>query len=574
MDKIIACLTLALTLPFFNGCREVVANDDDGSVFEYKDIYFPGNSKAEGQGLGLNNLDKDWGIWGHNLGKILPKDHSRSVYATIEGRMNDEQFCFSSERLFDYIEEYIEDHYDEDRTTRFAILPNDNRIVCLCPDCISKGCTYNDASPAVNDMIRRLAKRFPNHLFFTSDYLTTRTVPTDSMPSNTGVLISAIDYYLCANPTTREEQILEQLNSWSKVTKHVYVWDYACNFDDFFSPYPVFTVMQRRFRLYRDAGVKGVFINGSGYEYSTFSRIKTRVLLALMRDPDTNWESLLRTTCRELYPVAGETIADYMIKQEQFVQERGKILPMYEGVENARRSYLNEEDFLAFHNKLKTILPRCQGAEYDEVSLMYKAMLLTRLEFMRIHANTKGAAEMLDQLETIAAQGVKFYSEGFWSVQNYVDDYRGMLEDAAEHKDHNRIVGKKLTALTPLDEDYTDISILTDGLCGLPHNYHCGNLISSANPALRIGIPNAGELHHIRVSMVRNVQAHIAIPTLVKISVGDTELGSLTPPAMNEINGRSIVEFAIPFRVNGTLVLTIFRDPEERTMAIDEINGW
>ena len=573
MEKLLVCIIFALSLPSFNSCRQVIASDD-GAAFQYKDIYLPGNNRGEAKALGLNNLDTDWGLWGHNLGRILPKDHSRSVYATIDGRMNTEQFCFSSERLFQYIEDYISDHYGEERTTRFAILPNDNNVVCLCMNCINKGCTYNDASPAVNSMIRRLAERFPKHIFFTSDYLTTRSVPTDSMPSNSGVLISAINYYLCANATTREEEMKALLNRWGAVTRNIYVWDYINNFDDYFSPYPVFTVMQRRLQLYRDAGVRGIFLNGSGSEYSTFSRIKTHVLTALMRDPDIDWKHKLLTTCHELYPVAGDVIAQYMMKQEEFLQANGKILPMYEGVENSRKSYLNEEDFIAFHNKLRQLLPQCKDTEYDEVSLMYKAMLLTRLEFMRIHADVKGADAMLDQLEGIAAQGVKFYSESYWTVDNYIADYRGMLQDAREQKKHDRLVGKKLTALTPLDADYTDVSILTDGLCGLPHNYHCGNLISSADPWLRIAIPNGGELHHIRVSMVRNVQAHIGIPKLVKISSGDTEIGSLEPPKMTEINGRSIVEFAIPFHINGTIVITIVRDKEERTMAIDEISGW
>ncbi|MBO4801321.1 MAG: DUF4838 domain-containing protein [Bacteroidaceae bacterium] len=573
MEKLLTFFLLAFTLPSFNSCKQVVANDED-AAFEYRDIYLPGNSKDEGRLLGLHNLDRNWGIWGHNIGRILPKDHSRSIYATVEGRMNTDQYCFSSEKLFQYIVDFIDDKYDTNTTTRFAILPNDNRIVCLCPDCIAKGCTYNDASPAVNSMIRRLAERFPQHIFFTSNYLTTRSVPTEPMPENTGVLISAIDYSLCAKATTREEEMKALLNKWANVTSHMYVWDYICNFDDYFTPFPVFTVMQRRFQLYRDAGVSGLFLNGSGYDYSTFSRVKTRVLVALMKDPDTDWVRALKDACRELYPVAGDIIADYMQKQEHYVQTTAKMLPLYEGVNNSLRSHLAEQDFITFHDQLRSILPRCNGDERKELSLMYRTMCLTRLEIMRIHANVQDARPLLEQLQTVIEDGVKFYSESYWSVENYIEDYRSMLTDAEEQRRHRQLVGKPLTALTALDPDYPDLSIVSDGLCGLPHNYHCGNLISSADPWLRIAIPNAGELHNIRVSMVRNVQAHIGIPKLVKISVGDTELGKIVPPTIHEINGRSIVEFAIPFRTEGTLVLTIVRDKEERTMAIDEITGW
>ena len=37
------------------------------SPFEYREVYLPELASGDFVSLTLNNLDSDWGIWGHNL---------------------------------------------------------------------------------------------------------------------------------------------------------------------------------------------------------------------------------------------------------------------------------------------------------------------------------------------------------------------------------------------------------------------------------------------------------------------------------------------------------------------------
>ena len=69
-----------------------------------------------------------------------------------------------------------------------------------------------------------------------------------------------------------------------------------------------------------------------------------------------------------------------------------------------------------------------------------------------------------------------------------------------------------------------------------------------------------------------NVQFHIGVPTSVKLTAGDKEIGVIKPHR-SDIAGRYVAEFDVPAKATGTLVLTIERNKEERTMAIDEIIG-
>ena len=546
----------------------------DSSPFEYREIYLPETAQGDDEQLHLNSLDRDWGIWGHNLSATLPESPSPSVYARDGNGINRDQFCFSSDALYDYICDYISKNFGTERACRFAILPNDNAIVCLCHRCREHGNKEGDASGAVYHMLVQLAERFPKHIFFTSSYRTTNSLPRHPLPDNAGVLVSAIDFPLSPVHSAEEDEFVALIKRWSGVTKRIYVWDYVNNFDDYFTPLPIFEVFQHRLRLYARLGVNGIFMNGSGTDYSTFYRLKRHVLAALLSDPDVEWRPLLRDFCRERYPVAGEVVCDFLLMQEDMVRAGGKSLPLYEGVSKAVKTYLPADEFVRFYGKLCALLPMTEGKESERLGKMCQAMTFTRLELKRLAADTTDCSRMLDALEQFVQQGYRSYSESGAGLDKYVSDYRYILRHAQSTGNRNRLKGVRLEPLTALDEDYDDITVLTDGLLGLPSCYHCGLMLSSADPALRIAIPAQTGLKRIRVCMARNLIYHIALPQSVSLSIGGRELGRVVPKPLPDDLQRAVVEFDVPSGSQGSLVLTIVRNKDERTMALDEIEGF
>ena len=568
--KPIAIVFLVLSaLP--GGCAQK-APKTGSSPFEYREVYLPGAGETEG--LDLNSVDRDWGIWGHNLSVVLPQKPSLSVYAQPGSGIDKDQFCFSSDALFGYIKEFIVDNYGRTETTRFAILPNDNSVVCQCKQCVAHGNTPTDASGAVYYLLERLTEEFPDHLFFTSHYRTASRLPEHPLPENAGVLISAMDYPPSAVNTPAEDAFLALLDRWSVLTGRIYVWDYINDFDDYLTPYPVFDVIQRRLQRYELVGVKGVFLNGSGPDYSTMHELKTAVLSALLTDPETDWRPMLRHLCRGWYPVTGDLICDFMIRQEEMVAGSGNTLPLYEGVPVAMRTYLPAGEFEQFHDALLAQLPQTEGREREEVGKMARALMLTRLEVKRISSDPEGSAEMLEELEAAAGEGLVTYSESGGSIADYVADYRDMLAHAGEAGEGNLLKGVRLEALTDLDPDYTDLSILTDGLLGLPSNYHCGQLICSANPALRIQVPEVEGMKRLRVHFTKNAIFHIAFPLSVTLGTEARDLEKKVPRPVSGNLQRAVVEFDLPAGLDGPFVLTIYRDLKDRTMALDEIEGF
>ena len=556
------------------GCSRIHADTYvENAAFEYRDVYLPVFNDKEFSDLHLHNLDDDWGIWGHNLKTVLPENPSKTVFASIDGDQIDDQFCFSSKKLYEYICHYIDDNYGRNDSIRFAIMPNDNEIACLCEECVALGNTEGNATPAVYNMVAKLANKYPNHTFFTSHYLTTSKQPVKKLPANSGVLVSAMEYPLYAKATGKEETFKNMLNSWKGKADKVYIWDYINNFDDYFTPFPVFNVMQQRLRTYRDAGVDGVFLNGSGTDYSSFSRLKKAVLSHMLIDPDVDWKELLRKYSKEYYPLAGDDIANFIIAQEDMVAANGKALPLYEGVEVANQVYLPKEAFIRFYNKLQDHKHVAKGSEKEELETLAEALSLTVMELKRIEGAFDEDEHLIRRLKRLPPKEIEVYNEGCWTIKQYLEDYNYMKNHALQVGAQNLLKGVKLTPKVALDEDYNDISVITDGLLGIPSNYHSGNMISSANPSLDIAIPRQPGMNKVRVWMVFHPAFHIGLPSDVILKVGNQEVARKTPGRPQGNSGHSFVEFEnIP--AAGEILVSLVKDPEQKTMAVDEIEGF
>lgn len=547
--------------------------DSTNSAFRYREIYLPEGIGKGADELGLNSLDLDWGLWGHNLGKVLPEDPSDSVFARVNGDISKKQFCFSSIQLFDYISDFIIDNYGYEGKTRFSIIPNDNDIVCLCEECVLAGNTEGYAAPSVYALVNKLAAKFPNHIFYTSDYRTVSGPPENVMPANTGVLVSAISYPHTYQSTSAEEKFMGILSAWKEKTGRIMVWDYINNFDDYFTPYPILGVMQGRLKNYKKNNVTGIFLNGSGEDASSFSKLKSIVLAELTANPDADWRQILKDHSLKLYPSTGQLIADFIIDQEEYLMNNGRTLPLYEGVPVAVNTYLPEERFMEFYEEITKKMSQASQDEKNDLKILLAELALTRLELNRIHGSIGESEKLLKDLENLQKEGIKYYSESGWSLENYIDDYRFILKDYKDTNKKKLVKNISLEALTPLDEDYSDITILTDGLLGIPSNYHNGHLITSPESAtkIEIKIPELSAPATLEVWLSYNPGFKINLPE--KIIIESAELGEIIKEPVYPVKptGHVALRYDLPAGISSPLMLTIQKDPGTRSMAIEEI---
>ena len=571
LKMIIGSIGILTTSLLCGGCSDKASSKE---IFEYNEIYIPEHGSDEYDDLGLDNLDYEWGIWGHNLSQIIPEGVSNTIYSMGGEGRDKKQYCFSSDELYNCIRQYIKDNFSSFEHKRFAILPNDNPVVCTCPKCTAAGNTHNDASPAVLKLIKRLAENFPEHLFFTSYYSTTKSLPKEQMPANVGVLISAIDFPLSTAETKKEQDFKTLLHDWSQKVNKVYVWDYINNFDDYFTPFPFFIAMQRRIRLYEKAGVEGLFMNGSGYDFSSLSRLKMYTLAAMLKNPDLDWRKYLKAKAKDLYPVTGELISNFMIEQEDFVASKGKELPIYDGINKAVDTYLPVDKFIAFHDALETQKKSAGDEERKDVDKIFKAMELTRLELMRKEGNIEGYEKHLKNLMSLKSDGINVYSESCWTLDSYCNEYK-QIDSHAQSTVRNVLKGVRLSPGNGLDPEYSDISILTDGLLGMPSNYHNGLMINTPDEKWVINIPHVAGMNTLRVWLVTNPKFKIDLPKRINLLSGGNLIGTIVPtyPSGDKV-GHIHVDFKVPASV-GNLTLTLARDRERSpSMAIEEIEAF
>lgn len=500
--------------------------DAAGNVaFEYRSLYTPSNNLPDiFPILGVGNIDYDWAIWGHNLHKILDPGVT-GIYAMIDGAENQDQYCFSSENLYCAVEKYILSNYGEHRKkgkpVRFVIMPNDNDLVCQCTYCKARGNTATSATPAVTAFVERLAKRFPEFLFFTSYYQTTATLPSYRLSPNVGVLISTMDLPMVAGfEGTKEGRSFTNLFSkWNQLCSHIYVWDYCRNFDDYFTPFPFLEIARERLHFYQKLGVKGVIFNGSGSDYASFDDMQTYVLARLLNDPEADIKKTLNRFYASRYPVSGSLLASYYGTIEQRCYERKVPLQIYGGIEDAIKEYLVPDEFISFFNGLDKVSKQSKGEERKQLNQLLTALSFTRLELSRTPLGKQNADEnkraFLDRLKGHTSfDNMSNYKEANGVLDDYVN-YMNGNKVFRDNDGNNVLLGKTFKVCSQLDEGSKPISVLTDGFTGIPYDYHTGWLIVTAD-SLCVEFPSGNISQGVlQVGLLNAPRWHLAIPATV-----------------------------------------------------------
>lgn len=444
---------LFTTLPIWvlSGC----AKPSEG--FAFRSLYTPTNAAEDfRKEYGTSHVDYDWDLWGHNLKKIVGKNPEKEMLATVADTLCEKQYCFSSRKLYSKIEEYILDQYGEgtaDYSARICIMPQDNKLACTCKSCKMAGNTEGNATPAVTKMLTKLAKRFPRHIFFTSSYHSTRKAPKEKLPANVGVLMSAIELPYRVNFTESERcrHFSELVREWKDVANTIYVWEYERNYDDYLSPFPCLKVMQARLQLYRELGIDGVFINGSGDDYSAFDDLQSAVIAQLLTNPDIDIDAAVRTYLDRYYPKTAGIIADYYLALEHNTASTNHVLPLYGTMEEAMVSYFDPYEFTLWREKLDKASKTTQRDERQRLNYLLTAMAFTQLSIYDVakrkgpvndqdteYEYIKGKIEKVRPLLTPALEedmaivlkghkelkGMNYYSESLGDIDKFIRKQR------------------------------------------------------------------------------------------------------------------------------------------------------
>jgi len=503
--------------------------------FEYREPYFSTNfSPAFRVWNRTDYLELNWGIWGHNLPKILKGIKlPETAFAKVGNKRIEDQYCFTSDSLFKYVNEKVTKIYNSDfALNKYMILPNDNNLVCTCNTCKSVGNTSKDAAPAVFTFLNKLAKNHRKSTFFTTAYITVKEIPNFKPEKNTGVFYSTIDIQkgIPIEDSKYAEKFETDIKKWTNYVNQVYVWDYAVNFDNYFDLYPSLKITQKNLKYFKKLGVKGVFIHGSEYNYSTFQELKSVMLSKLLWNPGLDLDKEIKIFFNEKYAsTLSDILTNFYIFSENTFLNNKKELSIYSGINNTAAKYLDPKVFFSFYDEFDN---HVESNKYDNEFLkLATALTFLKLEIMRDYGLGKFGYGVLKNDEIIIKNEVGIlldklniysktsklstYNEVGFSIEEYINNWRKKI--FTNHKRKHYFYKKPFEVISNLDEDYKDKSILNDAAFGLL-DYNTNWLINSIDDLkLEVNRKNIEKSTKITFSFLQDTKHRIFYPSSIEI---------------------------------------------------------
>lgn len=268
---------------------------------------------------------------GHTFNTLLPPDkyfNSHPEYfSLINGERQPDQPCLTNPEVYEIIKENLFKQIEENPECRiYSVAQNDVDVCCECPECKAINDREESASGTnvyfVNKLAKEVKKRFPNVLLHTFAYRFTRKAPKTLKPDdNVIVRLCNIECdwsepfpSLVENGNESAIEFDKNLREWGKITKRLYVWDYAVNFHNYLLPFPCVYQMAENIKYYKERGVVGVFEQGN-YTLgggAALDDLKSYLTAKTLWNTETDIENTVTEFCDRVYGKGGKYIKEYI----------------------------------------------------------------------------------------------------------------------------------------------------------------------------------------------------------------------------------------------------------------------
>jgi len=257
----------------------------------------------------------------HSFYKYLPPekyfDAHPDWYSEIDGRRKHDhaQLCLTNEEMTrELIKNVLETLRKNPGARMIDVSQNDWRGFCTCARC--KAIDEAEESHAgtlvlmLNKVAEAVAKEFPDVLVESLAYQYTRKPPKTVKPrDNVLIRLCTIECsYIQPLDGEQNRKFAADMEGWSKLAKHLFIWDYTTNYSDYLGPHPNLRVLAPNVRYFVRHGAIGLFEEGEGDD---FCELKNWLLLRVMWEPDLDGEKLIDEFVRGYY---GEAVGP-LIKQ-------------------------------------------------------------------------------------------------------------------------------------------------------------------------------------------------------------------------------------------------------------------
>lgn len=280
-----------------------------------------GFSESKKQPGGTENY---WAV--HTFYPLMPPEEffgsHPEYYSLIDGKRTHEraQLCLTNPDVLKIITARIKKRmHDSPEYLIYDVSQNDWYNPCQCEKC--QAIVKKEGSESglviwfVNQVAEAVEKEFPDKFIGTLAYQYTRTPPRSIRPRN-NVVVRLCSIECCFSHDFKScpenKSFLDDLQKWSALAPHLYIWDYVVNFSHYIMPYPNFNVLQSNIQTFRANHSIGI-MEQAAYQSrgGEFSELRAYLISRLLWNPDCDVEKVINDFMYGYYGRSGQLVRRY-----------------------------------------------------------------------------------------------------------------------------------------------------------------------------------------------------------------------------------------------------------------------
>ncbi len=378
------------------------------------------------------------GYWAvHTFYRFMPPsefyENHPEYYSLIDGKRIHEraQLCLTNPDVLEIITERLKIAMKENPSNLiYSVSQNDWRNPCQCDNCQAivdeEGTQSGIMVWFVNQVAENIKEEFPGKYVGTLAYQYTRKPPQNIRPKE-NVVIRLCSIECCFShdfaSCPENQEFLSDLQKWSAISPHLYIWDYVVNFSHYIMPYPNFKVLQPNIKTFKDNSSIGI-MEQAAYQSrgGEFSELRAYVISKLLWNAECNVNEVIDDFMYGYYGRSGQYVREYFDLLHDQVQPNTHIhLGLRPDDILFSDDFIREADLIFNNAEI--------AAENDEIK---KRVELARLPLMylkckRSPMNSKYDGTY-DRFNKIAErEGITHFAE---AGQPHIDDFHQQINNA------------------------------------------------------------------------------------------------------------------------------------------------
>lgn len=275
----------------------------------------------------------------------------------------------------------------------YSMSQSDNQFPCECEKCRAIEEQYGGHSGLmvwfVNQVADAIKPLYPDKYIGTFAYQYTRKAPTGITPRD-NVVIRLCSIECCfAHPLEECEHnrpFISDIEDWSKIAPHLFIWDYVVNYRQYVAPFPNFGVLAENIKTFKKYNAIGIQEEAQ-YESlgGEFSEMKSWVLSKLLWNPNLDTKALVAQFINDYYGPAATFIQQYFDLCHSLIKD-DTVMGIY--IDENNPLYTNE--FVTEANNLLTQAKEAV-AECDDDMRLRVDMVGLQIDYLRMMRTPKEA---------------------------------------------------------------------------------------------------------------------------------------------------------------------------------------